>query len=123
MQLFCLARGGSLYPHIPDFFEDCLDHRMNSKDLRIAGHCIKIKEHSRLFQWLAKEKCQVNSSHHQAVHTPGKGVILSAVAEDGVIEAVEAEDGSFTGVQWHPESLFLKSREQRSLFANFVASL
>jgi putative glutamine amidotransferase len=59
----------------------------------------------------------VNSSHHQAILTPGRGLKVSAKAPDGVIEAVEwieepasgerhpagIEARWITGVQWHPE--------------------
>lgn len=46
----------------------------------------------------------VPSHHHQAVDVLGQGLTVVGVAEDGVIEAVEAPDRHFiVGVQWHPE--------------------
>lgn len=46
----------------------------------------------------------VPSHHHQAIDTLGDGLNVVGVAEDGVIEAVEAVDRLFViGVQWHPE--------------------
>jgi putative glutamine amidotransferase len=63
----------------------------------------------------------VNSSHHQAVSLPGDGLRLAAyVAEDGVIEAVEGEEGFVVGVQWHPERTFSTQGASRKLFADFV---
>ena len=45
--------------------------------------------------------------HHQAVKTPGKGLRVTAWAEDGIIEAAELEGHPFfVGVQWHPERLW-----------------
>jgi gamma-glutamyl-gamma-aminobutyrate hydrolase PuuD len=42
--------------------------------------------------------------HHQSVKRVGEGLVVSAVAPDGVVEAVEAEGDRFmVGVQWHPE--------------------
>ena len=63
----------------------------------------------------------VNSLHHQAVAEPGAGLRASAVAEDGLIEAVEATDGSFAlGVQWHPEKMDGPHRTR--LFEAFAAA-
>jgi len=51
----------------------------------------------------AKE-IQIMSAHHQAVKTPGKGLIVNALSPDGVIEAIEMTDYPFlVGIQWHPE--------------------
>jgi len=48
----------------------------------------------------------VNSTHHQAVGKPGKEVVVSALASDGIIEAIELRSHPFAiGVQWHPELL------------------
>ncbi|MBZ5526717.1 MAG: gamma-glutamyl-gamma-aminobutyrate hydrolase family protein [Acidobacteriia bacterium] len=49
----------------------------------------------------------VNSSHHQAVAEPGKGLRITARARDGVVEAVERAGGDnwVVGVQWHPEKM------------------
>lgn len=68
----------------------------------------------------------VNSSHHQAVHTPGDNLIVSARSpQDGVIEALElASSGPnahfVLGVQWHPERTYNQSAFSRSLFAALV---
>ena len=48
----------------------------------------------------------VNSFHHQAVSDPGEHFRVTAVAPDGVIEAVESSGFKpVMGVQWHPECL------------------
>jgi putative glutamine amidotransferase len=68
----------------------------------------------------------VNSSHHQAIESPGDGLRVSArSSEDGVIEAVEctragAGGGFVLGVQWHPERTFEESAASRALFARLV---
>src|SRR5262249_25318603 len=38
---------------------------------------------------------RVNSSHHQAVRQPGKGLRVGARAPDGVIESIEADDANW----------------------------
>lgn len=47
-----------------------------------------------------------NTSHHQAIETPGDGLCVVAwSAQDNVIEAVEgtSDDHFVLGIQWHPE--------------------
>ena len=49
------------------------------------------------------ERRVVNSWHHQAVATPGRGMVVSGRAPDGIVEAAEHESGLVLTVQWHPE--------------------
>ncbi len=67
------------------------------------------------------DEAAVNSSHHQAVATPGDGLQVAARSvTDGVIEAVEGNQGFVVGVQWHPERTFSSKPASRKLFADFV---
>ena len=69
-------------------------------------HTVRIERDSILFSLYHKERMAVNSFHHQAVKDPGARFRTTAVAPDGVIEAVEStEFKSIMGVQWHPEHL------------------
>ena len=62
----------------------------------------------------------VNSRHHQAPKRIGEGLIVSAVAEDAVVEALELADHPFCiGVQWHPEN-FVETGEFQSLFNGLI---
>ena len=62
----------------------------------------------------------VNSRHHQAVRTLGEGLVTTATAPDGVIEAIEDPARRFClGVQWHPEN-FYRTGEFGWLFDGFV---
>ena len=46
----------------------------------------------------------VNSMHHQAIKQLAPGLVVTATAPDGVIEAVEGLNGQYVvAVQWHPE--------------------
>ncbi|MFO0985744.1 MAG: gamma-glutamyl-gamma-aminobutyrate hydrolase family protein, partial [Alphaproteobacteria bacterium] len=63
----------------------------------------------------------VNSAHHQAAKDVPDGVVVDAVAPDGVIEGIEAPRYRFClGVQWHPE--FHISEGDRRIFAAFIAA-
>jgi putative glutamine amidotransferase len=65
----------------------------------------------------------VNSSHHQAVGTPGDSLrIVARCSADGVIEAVEGSDPEhwLIGVQWHPERTYSGSAASRALFHAFL---
>lgn len=69
-------------------------------------HTVRIERDSILFSLYHKERMAVNSLHHQAVKDPGVRFRTTAVAPDGVIEAIEStEFKSIMGVQWHPEHL------------------
>jgi putative glutamine amidotransferase len=53
---------------------------------------------------MGASRIRVRSAHHQSVKNPGRGLHLSAVAHDGVIEALEPRSKNFLiAVQWHPE--------------------
>lgn len=53
---------------------------------------------------------------------PAPGLVVSAVAPDGIIEAVEKPDypNFFLGVQWHPEYLWDRDEAAMGLFQAFV---
>jgi putative glutamine amidotransferase len=63
---------------------------------------------------------RVNSRHHQAPKKLGEGLVTTATAPDGVIEAVEDPARRFClGVQWHPEN-FWKTGDFSALFDGLV---
>lgn len=60
----------------------------------------------------------VNSFHHQAVCDPGKRFRITAMAPDGIVEAMESSEFKpIMGVQWHPEWM---GEEGQQLFAWLV---
>ena len=74
-----------------------------------------------LFRSSATAVLVVNSFHHQALKQVAKGLRVVATAPDGIIEAVENEDGAFIiGVQFHPEMMFDKSTFARGIFKKFI---
>lgn len=69
-------------------------------------HDIFIEKGSRLEAIIGDEHIRVNSFHHQAVKRPGRGLHITARADDGTVEAIESGAYPFyIGVQWHPECL------------------
>jgi len=72
------------------------------------------------FEQLYSNEISIFSTHHQSVKSPGKGLIVSALSSDGVVEAIELPDYPFLiGVQWHPERE-PESEYTRLLFKTFI---
>jgi len=117
MQLLALAHGGSLHYHLPSDVPEARCHRPEDPDAR---HPVRVAPGTRLAECLGTDACDVNSRHHQGVADPGR-LRVSATADDGVVEGVEAREHPFCiGVQWHPETL---DRDHRArLFGSFVAA-
>ena len=69
-------------------------------------HSVTVGRGTILSQIYDAPKLFVNSFHHQAVSDGGPRLRATAVAADGIIEAVESSEyKSILGVQWHPECL------------------
>lgn len=102
MQLLNVHRGGTLHQHVPDL----VGHEVHSGPSDGFGrHKVRITAGRTLAQILpGGDYFSVPTHHHQAVDLVGAGLQPVAWAEDGIIEAIEADSGDFVvGVQWHPE--------------------
>ena len=125
IQVLNVARGGTLVQDIPSQLPDAIPHEVRDTPFTIA-HDVWVSEgtllHDLLRERIDGDACPVNSRHHQAVQKIGEGLVVSATAPDGVIEAVEDPSKRFClGVQWHPEN-FYRTGEFRALFEAFVAA-
>lgn len=124
VQLLNVARGGTLIQHIPEEVGTSIEHRIKEPRFAIA-HDVWLTSGSLLERTLRErledaDSCAVNSRHHQAPKELGEGLVASATAPDGVIEAIEDPSRRFLlGVQWHPEN-FWRTGEFRTLFEAFV---
>jgi len=120
IQVIGVAFGGKLHQDLPSVVPEAGQHQEpEGKRLR---HRVRAAAGSRLREILGEEEVEVNTYHHQAISVPGDGLRVVAVAEDGVIEAVEGTGSGFLlGVQWHPERMRSDPRRER-LFAAFVAA-
>jgi putative glutamine amidotransferase len=102
-QLLNVALGGTLIQHIPDAVPDCLAHEQPNPRTE-PGHEVEVAAGTLLHRLGGQTRLAVNSAHHQAARAVGPGVVISALAPDGVIEAIEDPSRRFClGVQWHPE--------------------
>lgn len=121
MQILSVACGGTIWQDMSLIPGKVLNHMQQSACRSEVSHRIRMERASRLKEY-AGSCLYVNSFHHQAVNFPGKGVSVSARAQDGTIEAVEIDSHPFAiGVQWHPECMYRTSPEMRSLFHEFVS--
>jgi putative glutamine amidotransferase len=128
-------RGGSL---VQDLTPLPVNHEAGGK-VAIA-HTALVAENSLLGGIVVKEEAPlvdgflrlpINTSHHQAVSSPGDDLRVSArCPDDGVVEAVElfhveqsaSRKRQFVlGVQWHPERSYEISPTSRALFDRLIS--
>jgi putative glutamine amidotransferase len=98
-QLLNLAHGGTLVPDLDPWHLHKGDY---ASGLFIDEH-VTLDEGTRLASILGRREWTVRSGHHQAVAQIAPGLRRAAVADDGVVEAVEHPTSWAIGVQWHPE--------------------
>jgi putative glutamine amidotransferase len=116
LQIMAVAHGGSLHQHLPDVVGNTL-HR--DAPGTFNNHGATFTPGSLIADLVGATEVTVNSSHHQAVNSPGD-LTVTGYAEDGTIEVCEDPSAEFVlGVQWHPE---FSNDEQVSenLFRAFV---
>jgi len=125
-QVMSAFANGSLIPDIPTWqkarkVSPVLSHRA-SGDPADPAHAIILNPKSALSRIFdSASKLEVNSSHHQALSSCGKGLQVVAHAEDGIIEAVENPAHPFwLGVQFHPERMWKRFPIFSNLFRTFT---
>jgi len=119
LQVLNVARGGTLIQDLPSQRPSDVEHRQ-SRPGSAPTHDVRLEARSLTAGCLGLTEARVNSFHHQAVDRLGSDLRAVGWSTDGVIEALEATDRSFTvGVQWHAESM-TRSPEQARLLAAFA---
>ena len=120
MQALNVAFGGTLYQDIDSQRPRPLRHRQLPPATQLS-HAVKIAPKSLLHRIVKTKTLRVNSSHHQSVKAVAPALAATAVAPDGVIEAIESPTQRFLlGIQWHPEFLFDRHQRHRRLFEAFL---
>jgi putative glutamine amidotransferase len=127
VQVLNVAYGGTLVQDIPSQVPGALAHKLEVPPHQAfeLAHEIWIDKDTMLSRLMRErlsdaDACEVNSRHHQAIRQLAPGLIVSATAPDGVIEAIEDPAAAFClGVQWHPEN-FWRTGEFRPLFEGLL---
>lgn len=127
-QILNVALGGTLYQDIGSEMETSVRHEYDTSVSKLERytqdiHDVFFMRGTVLASFFEYEKIVTNSLHHQAVKNVAPTLRVSAISEDGVIEAIESQDMStnwILGVQWHPEALTKKHTEQSVLFEKFI---
>jgi len=104
LQITNVFFGGTLIPDIPAWGKFNHSKLPDNTD---RYHTVKVDPSSALFQLVQEKEGLINSNHHQSVEKVGNGLVVSAMSEDGVVEAMERlRPGPFLSlVQWHPERM------------------
>jgi putative glutamine amidotransferase len=123
MQLFNVFHGGALVPDIEAAGYG--SHRGDKGDRR---HGVDIVSGSTLQTVCGVASGEVNSAHHQAIERVGHGLRVVARSTDGIIEAVEWEEGRLHApvqlVQWHPERMDdMENPLTRNLILHFTSTI
>jgi putative glutamine amidotransferase len=123
VQALNVWRNGSLVQDLAHDGKTAVDHAPGRAVAE--AHPVQLAPSSRLSRMVPPDTGvhQVNSSHHQALRTPGDNLRVTAVCPlDGVIEAIELDspDHFVVGVQWHPERTYTASAFSRAIFAAFA---
>lgn len=88
-----------------------------------ANHSVDIVSGTKVAAMLGDEPIDARVGHHQAVDRVGDGLLVSARAEDGVVEAVESAEGWIVGVQWHPEEAKADQEALDRLIDGFLGAI
>jgi len=126
IQVLNVARGGSLWQDVSlspvPATASRVDHR-HYACYQQGCHEVTVIEGSALSRLFpGHQRLSVNSLHHQAIHTLGKDLSISAIADDGIVEAIEGRTRQWVlGVQWHPEVMVSgKEYLMAAIFKAFV---
>lgn len=121
MQVLNVAAGGSVCQDLSLLINNPLQH-MQQAPRWYPTHNIKPVKGSQLHNILNRDVVRVNSFHHQMVDVIGKDLVISALAEDRVVEAIEHANEKFfaLGVQFHPENMYDKYPLLSNIFMAFI---
>ncbi len=109
LQELNVVYGGSLHRKVHEV-PGMLDHReipeVDDSVCYAPVHNVRLTEGGLLHRAFdGRSEIKVNSLHSQGINVVGDGLIVEAVAEDGLVEAVRVKDakGFTLAIQWHPE--------------------
>jgi len=115
MQLINVALGGSLHQHLVGFYDEYPAIRSV-----LPRKPVTIRAGTRTAGLLGADTCWVNALHSQAIDRLAVNLVVAGTEPNGIIQAIERTDGAWLiGVQWHPEYL-PQRRRQQALFRALV---
>jgi putative glutamine amidotransferase len=124
MQLLNIAAGGNIYQDV-SMAGARIKHFQEAPRWH-PTHEVQVRSGTLLARIVGDGGLRVNSFHHQAVRRLAPGLCVSALAGDGIVEAVESVeavkgtwDSFVLGVQFHPESMW----ERHPIFLDLFAAL
>ena len=122
LQVLNVALGGSLWEDVELLMPQAMHHEyVNSHPRNYMAHNVSIEPDSLLAKQLGTQETAVNSLHHQGIRRLAEPLRATAVAPDGLIEAVEVKAHPYAvGVQWHPENLIHNAPHMLGLFQGLV---
>jgi putative glutamine amidotransferase len=115
-QVVNVAWGGSIIPDICDY----VLHRGGPEQPIFLDEKVTLQPGTRLRGIFSADRLTVRSGHHQAVDRVGDGLVVAAVADDGIVEAIEHPERWLVGVQWHPEDDEGSELDRELLFRAFL---
>lgn len=119
-----VAFGGSLHQKVHEA-GPFTDHREDSDrpldEQYGPAHKVTLTQDAILKEITGKESLLVNSLHSQGVDRLGRGLVVEAVADDGLVEGFRVGDArAFAlGVQWHPEWKVMENEDSLAIFRRF----
>ncbi len=122
LQVINVAMGGTLVQDIPTERPSGVVHLVKGKEDERRDHPVRVTPGTRIASIAGAPEIHVNSRHHQAIERIAAGLKVSAVAPDGLVEALESEGPWLVAVQWHPENL-PDDPASRRLFAEFARAV
>jgi len=106
IQVLNVVLARKLVPDIALCVPNALPHKSLPGPIESLRHEISVEPDSLIAKLYGTQKLVVNTRHHQGITLDMVSDMLrpTAIAPDGVVEAVESTDSRFVvGVQWHPE--------------------
>lgn len=122
LQVLNVAAGGTIVQHLGPG-----QHSGTSDNSTMTDHDVSLVPGSRLAALYPQGELRIRSGHHQAVDRVGEGLRVTAISDDGVIEALESIEplesaqSWVVGVQWHPEDPDADAGDLAALMTEFVA--
>lgn len=122
MQLLNIVFGGGIYQDMQAQYDKPLLQHIQQSKRWFTSHEVKVTRQTKFHAIVGMDVIRVNSFHHQAVKEIGRPLVVSAIANDGIVEVIESTAHAFViGVQWHPEMLMMKGDAYSNrLFDAFV---